>query len=310
MDIASALPTAIVTLREGVEASLVVGIVLACLNKAEKTHLNQWVFGGVAAGILGSILIGSFLGLGLQKLQYVMPNAEGLLKPILGILFGSVAIIMLSWMLLWMTRQAKSLKTEINQTVSSALTSEAAGLSIFSLICIAVLREGFETVLFLFTQAQTLTGSLLGVMMGGIGAVLIGFGLFRWGIRINLKLFFQVMGVLLLLIISGLVVSVCRNIDITFATVSQLNNLSLDLCLGFGQSCVLGPLVWDVSHSLPDKQFPGVILKVLLGYRDRIYLVQLIAYILFWFVIGNRYFRTLNQPIGKDTQTTSVSPSA
>ncbi|MEM9264975.1 MAG: FTR1 family protein [Cyanobacteria bacterium P01_F01_bin.13] len=310
MDIASALPTAIVTLREGVEAALVVGIVLACLNKAQKTYLNQWVLGGVAAGLVGSILIGSFLGLGLQQLQYVMPNAEALLKPILGILFGGIAIIMLSWMLLWMTRQAKSLKTDINQTVNSALTNEAAGLSIFSLVCIAVLREGFETVLFLFTQSQTLGGSLLGVVAGLSGAMLIGFGLFRWGIRINLKLFFQIMGVLLLLIVAGLVVSVCRNIDITFATLSQLNSLSIDLCLGFGQSCMLGPLVWDASQILPDKQLPGVVLKVLLGYRDRIYLVQLLAYVLFWLIIGNRYFRTLNQPSNKTENVRPVSPPA
>ncbi|EKV00585.1 high-affinity Fe2+/Pb2+ permease [Leptolyngbya sp. PCC 7375] len=311
MDIASAIPVAIVTLREGVEAALVVGIVLACLNKAGKMDLNQWVFGGVAAGIIGSILIGSFLGLGLQQMQYVMPNAEALLKPILGILFGSIAIIMLSWMLLWMTRQARTLKTEINQTVTNALGNESAGLSIFSLVCIAVLREGFETVLFLFTQSQTLIDNLLGVVMGLLGATFIGFGLFKWGIRINLKLFFQVMGVLLLLIISGLVVSVCRNIDITFATISQFNSLSVDLCLGFQQSCVLGPQIWNTSQILPDKEFPGVVLKVLLGYRDRIYLLQLLAYVLFWLVIGSRYFRTLNQPTNsKNSHTTSVSPSA
>ncbi|MEO0870212.1 MAG: FTR1 family protein, partial [Cyanobacteria bacterium J06642_11] len=105
MNIAPIVPTAIVTLREGVEAALVVGIVLACLNKAEQTALNRWVFGGVLAGVLGSALIGSFLGLGIQQLRYVMPNAQLLLKPLLGILFGSIAIVMLSWMLLWMTRQ-------------------------------------------------------------------------------------------------------------------------------------------------------------------------------------------------------------
>ncbi|MBE9065345.1 FTR1 family protein [Leptolyngbya cf. ectocarpi LEGE 11479] len=307
MNIAPALPMAIVTLREGVEAALVVGIVLACLNKAEKTELNQWALGGVAAGVLGSILIGSFLGLGLQQLQHVMPNAQALFKPILGILFGSIAIIMLSWMLLWMTHQARSLKTDIGQTVNTAITSEAAGMSIFSLVCIAVLREGFETVLFLFTQTQTLAVSLGGVVIGLLGAVLIGFGLFKWGIRINLKLFFQVMGVLLLLIISGLVISVCRNMDITFAAFSKFN--SLDLCLGFGQSCVLGPMIWDASRFMPDKQFPGVILKILLGYRDRIYLVQILAYGLFWLVIGNRYFRSLNQP-QKDKNDQAVSTSA
>ncbi|MEM1240262.1 MAG: FTR1 family protein [Cyanobacteria bacterium P01_H01_bin.26] len=306
MNIAAALPTAIVTLREGVEAALVVGIVSACLNRAGQSHLNRWVLGGVAAGLVGSVLIGSFLGLGLQQLQYVMPNAQRLLKPILGILFGSVAIVMLSWMLLWMTRQARSLKAEINQTVSNALGNESAGLSIFSLVCIAVLREGFETVLFLFTQPPQ-AGSVLGVPAGLLGAVLIGFGLFRWGIGINLKLFFQVMGILLLLIVSGLVVSVCRNIDITLTVFSQLSS-SVDLCLGLGQSCVLGPLVWDISQRLPEKQLPGVILKVLFGYRDRIYLVQLLAYGLFWLVIGSRYFRTLNQPV--DAQSPTASSSA
>lgn len=309
MNIAPALPTAIVTLREGVEAALVVGIVLACLNKAQKDDLNTWVFGGVLAGLVGSALIGAFLGLGLQQLQYVMPNAQGLLKPILGILFGSVAIVMLSWMLLWMTRQARSLKTEIGNTVNTAITGETAGISIFSLVCIAVLREGFEAVLFLFTQAQTLAASLSGVAMGLLGAVLIGFGLFRWGIRIDLKRFFQVMGVLLLLIVSGLVVAVCRNIDIVLTILSRVN--TLDLCLGVGQSCVLGPMIWDASGFLPDKQFPGIVLKVLLGYRDRIYLIQLLAYILFWVVIGSRYFRSLTppnqsqKPISSSPQTNS-----
>ncbi|MEO0869373.1 MAG: FTR1 family protein, partial [Cyanobacteria bacterium J06642_11] len=122
-------------------------------------------------------------------------------------------------------------------------------------------------------------------------------------LRINLKLFFQVMGVLLLLIIAGLVVSVCRNFDIALGGLSQAT--TLDLCVGFGQSCVLGPLVWDASGILPDKQLPGVILKVLLGYRDRIYLVQLLAYVLFWFVIGSRYFRSLNLAASSASKTAS-----
>lgn len=309
MNIAQAIPTTIVTLREGVEAALVVGIVLACVHKAEQQALNRWVFGGVIAGLTGSVLIGAFLGLGLQQLQYAMPDTQSLFKPVLSILFGGIAIIMLSWMLLWMTRQARSLKTDIDQTVSTALaneTDESVGLSIFSLVCIAVLREGFEAVLFIFTQSQTLADSLLGVIMGVLGAVLIGLGLFKWGIRINLSVFFQVMGVLLLLIISGLVVSVCHNIDITCDALSQLT--SLDLCLGFKQSCVLGPRIWDASHILPDKQWPGLVLKVLLGYRDRIYLMQLLAYIVFWLVIGRRYFQTLNQSTNNQNEQT-VSPS-
>ncbi|MEM8805547.1 MAG: FTR1 family protein [Cyanobacteria bacterium P01_G01_bin.38] len=298
MDLTPAIPTFVITLREGVEAALVVGIVLACLNKAGQTQLNRWVYGGVGAGIVGSVLIGLFLGMGIRQLQYVLPQLEGVIKPLLETLFCSVAIIMLSWMLIWMTQQARSLKGEIEGAIQSTLTdSESAGWSIFSLICIAVLREGFETVLFLFTNLQSSTVAMGGAIAGLIGATLIGFALFRWGIRINLQRFFQVMGVLLLLIVAGLVVSVCKNLDAAFVAISQLG--ALDLCLG-GGSCVLGPQVWDASQLLPDKGFPGVLFKVLLGYRDRIYLGQLIAYTAFLAIVGGSYFRILNaigQPV-------------
>ncbi|MEO0456673.1 MAG: FTR1 family protein [Cyanobacteria bacterium P01_A01_bin.114] len=295
MDFTPAIPTFVITLREGVEAALVVGIVLACLSKAGQTQLNRWVYGGVGAGILGSVLIGLFLGIGLRQIQSVLPQLEGVVKPLLETLFCSIAIIMLSWMLIWMTQQARSLKGEIEGTVQSALVdSESAGWSVFSLICIAVLREGFETVLFLFTNLQNSTVATGGAIAGLIGAVILGVALFKWGVRIDLKRFFQVMGVLLLLIVAGLVVSVCKNLDVAFAAISQLGEL--DLCLGGlgSASCILGPQVWDAHQVLPDKGFPGVLLKVLLGYRDRIYLGQLIAYTAFLAVVGGTYFRSLN----------------
>jgi len=294
MDLTAALPTFVITLREGVEAALVVGIVLACLAKAQRQALNRWVYLGVVAGLVGSVMIGVALGSGLQQLQQVLPNLRSIIKPLLNVLFGAVAIIMLSWMLLWMTRQARSLKGEIEGTVQSALQdNQTAGWSLFSLICIAVLREGFETVLFVFTNVEASAAAAAGAFAGLLGAALIGLALFRWGVRINLKQFFQVMGLLLLLIVGGLVVSVFKNLDAALAAISQLNTQTLDLC--FSQtSCVLGPLVWDTSARLPERQFPGLILKTLLGYRDHLYLVQLLAYVGFWMIVGGRYFRSLN----------------
>lgn len=241
MDFTAALPTFLITLREGVEAALVVGIVLACLNKANRQFLNRWVYLGVLAGLVGSVMIGIALGSGLQQLQLVLPNLQDILKPLLNVLFGAIAIIMLSWMLLWMTRQARSLKGEIEGTVQSALQdNQTAGWSLFSLVCIAVLREGFETVLFVFTNVEASTAAALGAGAGLVGATLIGLALFGWGIRINLKQFFQVMGVLLLLIVGGLVVSVFKNLDAALAAISQLNGQTVDLCFA-RSSCVLGP---------------------------------------------------------------------
>ena len=294
MDFSQAIPTFVITLREGVEAALVVGIVLACLDKSNRSELNKWVYGGVAAGLAGSVLIGAFLSMVLARVQYAMPALQGVIKPSLGVLFGSVAVIMLSWMLIWMTQQARSLKSNVEGSIQDALAdSEEASISIFSLVCIAVLREGFETVLFLYSNLQQTAASISGVIAGLVGAFAIGIGLFKFGVKINLRLFFQVMGIFLLLIIAGLVVSVFKNLDVAFAALSTLNQPNIDLCIST-QSCILGPLVWDASAVLPDKQFPGILFKTVLGYRDHIYLLQIVVYVAFLVGIGGRYLRSLN----------------
>jgi high-affinity iron transporter len=300
MDLTAALPTFFVTLREGVEAALVVGIVLACLGKAQQTHLNRWVYFGIGAGLLGSLLVGLIINTSVAQVQQGLPTLEPIIEPLFDSLFAAIAIIMLSWMLVWMTRQSRGLKAEIEGTLTQVLSTstepgggDAAGWTIFSLICIAVLREGIETVLFIFSSVQQSGAALLGAIAGLLGATLIGLGLFRWGIRINLKRFFQVMGVLLLLIVGGLVVSLCRNLDAALYAISSVNAVGGDLCISQA-SCLLGPLLWDTSAVLSDRQFPGIVLKTLLGYRDHLYVGQLLAYLLFWVTVGGSYFRSLN----------------
>ncbi|MEL6383392.1 MAG: FTR1 family protein [Cyanobacteria bacterium J06626_18] len=304
MDFAPALPTFFVTLREGVEAALVVGIVLACLGKAQQSQLNRWVYLGVLAGLVGSVLTGIIIFNSVAQVQRGFPNLEPIIEPLFDSLFCAIAIIMLSWMLLWMTRQARSLKSDIEGSITTALSeADAAGVSIFSLVCIAVLREGIETVLFVFTSVQQSGVAALGATGGLLGATLIGLALFKWGVRINLRSFFQVMGVLLLMIIGGLVVSFCRNLDAALAAISSLAP-NADLCISHA-SCLLGPLLWDAHEVLPDKQFPGVFFKTLLGYRDRMYAGQAIAYLLFLITVGGTYFRSLTPPV----QKTQESPS-
>lgn len=293
MDLTTALPTALITWREGVEAALVVGIVMACLNQAHRQSLYPWVYLGVVAGLIGSTTVGLALTLGLQQVQRVLPHLQAVVTPLLNMLFGTLAIVMLSWMLVWMTRQARSLKGDLEGRVGSVLQDqESAGWSLFSLVCVAILREGFETVLFVFTNLEAGLGALVGALAGLLGAVLVGLALFRWGIAINLKQFFQVMGVLLLLIVAGLVLSVFKHLDAGLAALSQIDGRYSDLCM-FQNSCVLGPLVWDTSGFLSDRQFPGILLKTLLGYRDHLYLLPAIAYMGFWLIVGGNYFRSL-----------------
>ncbi len=293
MDFTAALPTFVVTLREGVEAALVVGIVLAYLNQAGQSRLNPWVYSGIGVGIATSGLVGVVFSQVLGWLGQSDASYAPVLKQLLEAVFGLVAIALLSWMLVWMTRQARSLKSEVEGTITATLQQDNAGWGVFWLIAIAVLREGFETVLFLAAKFQQGWMPAFGAVAGLVGAVIVGFLLFRLGIKINLRRFFQVMGVLLLLIVSGLVISMLRHVDGAIAALIQVNPEYANLCSMTQPSCVLGPLVWDASQVLPDNQFPGILLKALFGYTQKLYLVQAIAYLLFLGTVGGIYLSSI-----------------
>jgi high-affinity iron transporter len=293
MDFSSALPTFVVTLREGTEAALVVGIVLAYLKKADQTRLHPWVYGGIGVGILGSVLVGVLFSGVLSALDQSNQAYAPLLKQLLEGGFGVVAIGLLSWMLIWMTQQARQMKSEVEGAITHALQQgEYAGWGVFGLITIAVLREGFETVVFIAAQFQQGWIPALGALAGLLGATGIGILLFQLGVKINLRRFFQVMGVLLLLIVSGLVVSALRHFDKAASLWSQLNE-SANLCFS-SASCILGPQVWDLSQVLPDRQFPGILLKAFFGYTQTLYAAQAVAYLLFLITIGTIYLQSVN----------------
>ncbi|MEM7579967.1 MAG: FTR1 family protein [Mastigocoleus sp.] len=300
MDFSAALPTFIITLREGVEAALVVGIVLALLNKAQKSYLNRWVYIGVGVGIILSALIGVLFTSLISILKNINPEYAPIVEPIMEGVFCTLAIAMLSWMLIWMTKQAKNMKAEVESAVSEALVENSnAGWGVFLLILVAVVREGVETVLFIAANFQEGLIPVTGAIAGICGAVLIGMLLFKWGIKINIRQFFQFMGVFLLLIVSGLVISALRKFDAALGIISASNLISFNFCSFYDSmnsvhSCVLGPLVWDNAGVLPDNKFPGLILKSLFGYRHHLYLIQAVAYSLFLSVVGSLYFRSLN----------------
>jgi high-affinity iron transporter len=290
MDFSSALPTFVVTLREGTEAALVVGIVLAYLKKAEQTRLNSWVFAGIGAGILGSVLVGVLFGGIMAALATSDQVYAPVVKQLLEGIFGVVAIFLLSWMLIWMTQQARQIKGEVEGAISEALNRDQAGWGVFGLVTIAVLREGFETVVFIAAQFQQGWIPAVGAFAGLLGATGIGILLFQLGVKINLRQFFQVMGVLLLLIVSGLVVSALRHFDKAASLFSQLSDTNLCFTT---PSCILGPQVWDLSQILPDRQFPGILLKAFFGYTQTLYAVQAIAYLVFLGIVGSLYLRSI-----------------
>ncbi len=309
INISPALPTFVITLREGVEAALVVGIVLAYLKKAGKDYLNSWVYGGIGAGLLASGLVGGVCLWFIEALSSANREYEPVFKPFLNAVFSVIAIAMLSWMLIWMTRQARQLKSDVETALGDTLKVETgAGWGIFGLVFFAVLREGFETVLFISARFQQGWVPILGAVLGLIAAVGIGLLLFKWGVRINIRIFFQVMGIFLLLIVAGLVVSALAHFDSAIATLAQLNPEFEHLCrfspTSSQASCLLGSQVWDTSSILPERKFPGIILHTLFGYEDKLYLLQAIGYLGFLLTVGGAYLQSLT---GRDAARSGSS---
>ncbi|ALF56565.1 membrane protein [Nostoc piscinale CENA21] len=312
MNFSTALPTFVITLREGVEAALVVGIVLALLKKAKQSRLNSWVYAGVAVGIAVSALIGVLFSVVIKALGQINPQYTSVVEPGLEGVFSVLAIAMLSWMLIWMTKQARFMKAQVEGAVTEALTQNGnAGWGVFSLILIAVVREGFETVLFIAANFQQGLIPTIGALGGLLVAATIGVLLFKLGVKINIRQFFQVMGVLLVLIVAGLVVSALKHFDDAFGNLALSSRASESLCFYYEHftkvhSCILGPIVWNTSNILPDDQFPGIILKSLFGYREHLYIVQAVGYVLFLLTVGGLYFRSLGGETPKPNKSVSL----
>jgi high-affinity iron transporter len=167
MDFSAALPIFAITLREGVEAALVVGIVMAYLKKADRSSLNPWVFGGLGTGVLASFVVGILLNWFLKQVESSDPAQAAFYGQLWQGVLGLMAIAMLSWMLVWMTENAKALKGEIEGQIGKAIANQkTAGWAVFTLIFIAVLREGFEVVIFISAKLQGGLVPIIGAIAG------------------------------------------------------------------------------------------------------------------------------------------------
>ncbi|MEI6429808.1 MAG: FTR1 family protein [Pseudanabaena sp. ELA607] len=301
MDFTLTLPTFVITLREGVEAALVIGIVMAYLQRAKRTYLNRWVFAGIGGGLALSGMVGALFNWFMQSVSQSNPELSPVFEPLLEGVFSLAAIVMLTWMLIWMTKQSRAMKGEIEDSLANVLEQghKKAGLGIFSLILFAILREGFEVILFISAKFQEGFMPALGAISGIMAAAMIAVALFKFGLKINIRVFFQVMGFMLLAIVSGLVITVLTHFDTALRIISQSDRKSEAICFYYEHfvrehSCILGPMVWNSSKILPAEKFPGIILSSLFGYTDKLYLVQGIAYLVFFGVVGMIYYRSMN----------------
>ena len=263
----------IITLREGLEAALIIGIILSYLNKTGRQRFNRQVYMGVTIAILASILtsyVFEFLLGGFEKHEELF---EGF--------FMLLAVGLLTPMIIWMQKNSKNAKAHLEKQVSSALTGgQVLGLAAVSFL--SVYREGVETVLFLEATAlnnssgQTLSGALLGIVTAAILAYLF----FKSTARMNLGTFFKVTGLILIFFAAGL----------TSQGVHELQEAGL--------LPVFIEHVWNTNAIINEKGLIGSFLQTLAGYNGDPSLLEVISWLLYLITVG-RVFLSTSQKNGK-----------
>jgi high-affinity iron transporter len=197
------LATLVIGLREGLEAALIVGIIAAFLRRTGKPLRPMWI--GVGAAVTLSIAVGVVL----QIISADLPQAqqEGMES-----IIGLIAVAIVTGMIGWMNRHARNMRAELENSAAHAL-HDGTAWALVGMAFLAVLKEGFETSVFLLAAFQASTSSLAagtGAVIGVGIAVAIGIGIYRGGVRINLGKFFRITGLFLVLVAAGLVLSSLR----------------------------------------------------------------------------------------------------
>jgi high-affinity iron transporter len=196
------LPTFIIALREGVEASLIVGIIAAFLGQQGRRDALRWVWIGVSLAVALCLAV----GIGLRVLGENLPQAQ---QEGMEAIIALVAVAMVTYMIVWMRRHARAIKRTLEGEVAAALINGSV-LALVGMAFFAVLREGFETAVFLlavFESATSPAAASIGAILGLVVAAVLGYLIYKGGLRVNLGRFFRVTGAVLALVAAGLVAS-------------------------------------------------------------------------------------------------------
>ena len=191
------LSTFLIALREGLEAALIVGILVAYLVKTGRTRLLPSLWIGVALAIASSLALGGFLSFTSAELS---TRGEEFFAGTTSFL----AVGFVTWMVFWMKRAARGLRDELHGKIDSAVGAGSIAIAVTAFV--AVVREGLETALFIYTNFKTVgaaSSATIGLVLGLALAVALGYLIYNRSVKINLSKFFQVTGTALVIVAAG-----------------------------------------------------------------------------------------------------------
>ena len=239
----------LIGLREGLEAALIVSILVAYLVKSGRRHLLPQIWLGVAIAVAISLGFGAALTFGPKGLTFEA-------QEFIGGLLSIVAVGFVTWMIFWMAKAARSLSGELRSQIDRAADASRWSLVIVALL--AVGREGLETALFLWAATQTAAqgsggstaGPLLGAALGLLVAVVLGYLIYRGALKINLSRFFTWTGAFLIVIAAGVLAYGVHDLQ-EARFLPGLNNLAFDVSGAIPPTSWYGPLLKGVFNFSP-----------------------------------------------------------
>jgi high-affinity iron transporter len=257
------LATAIIVFREVLEAALIVGIVMAASRGAARRGL--WVGGGIVVGVLGALGVAAGAGT-------ISAMAEGMGQELFDAAVLFAAVLMLGWHNVWMARHGRDLASNATQLGHDVRSGARPLWALAFAVGLAVLREGSETVLFLYGIALAGEGGASSLIFGGAAGLVLGaaagIGIY-WGlVSIPMRQLFTVTSWLVLLLAAGL------------ASQGAAFLMQADLLPPLGSN------VWDTSFLLSDQSIPGKILHTLIGYTAQPAGIQIVFYVVTLAAIG------------------------
>jgi high-affinity iron transporter len=235
----------LIGLREGLEAAIVVGILVAYLVKTDRRDKLPAIWIGVGLAIGVSLAFGAILTYGSSSMSFEAQEAFGGFMSILAVSF-------VTWMIFWMRKAARSMKGELHGKIDAAMALGPVALAVTA--AIAVGREGLETALFLWTNIQA-TGSsaqpITGAVLGLATSVVLGYLIYRRAVAINLAKFFTITGALLIVVAAGVLAYGVHDLQ-EAGILPGLNNTAFDISSWYSASSWYGTLLKGLFNFSPN----------------------------------------------------------
>ncbi|MFN8184487.1 MAG: iron uptake transporter permease EfeU [Candidatus Nanopelagicales bacterium] len=269
----------LIGLREGLEAALIVSILVAYLVKTERRHLLPRIWTGVAVAVALSIGVGALLTFGTRTLTFEAQEAIG------GTL-SIVAVGLVTWMIFWMATNARHLKGELHSKVDKA--AEAGVWAITLVAFLAVAREGIETALFIWAAARSAgqgSAPLAGALLGIATAVALGWLIYRGALKLNLATFFKWTGAALIIVAAGVLAYGIHDLQ-EAGILPGLNTLAFDV------SSVIAPSTWYAA-----------LLKGTINFTPATTVLSAIGWLLYVGIVMPLFIRKVRTPKRVATQT-------